>query len=200
MTWVCLDRGVQLADLLGDRSASVDRWRTAREELRADILDQGYDARVGSFVLAYDSTELDASLLRIPLVGFLPGDDPRVVGTITRVWRVLSAGPALVRRYNVDDGLPGEEGAFLLCSFELVSALVLAGRHDDARRLFDQLLASAGPLGLYAEQLATDGTALGNYPQAFTHLALIEAALNLDAAGDRDALHAWAARTRARWV
>lgn len=196
MSWVCLDRGIQLARLVGDPESPVDRWRAARDDLRAEILDRGYDARVGSFVLAYGSTDLDASLLRIPLVGFLPGDDPRVLGTIGRVWRDLSAGPALVRRYAADDGLPGEEGAFLLCSFELVSALVLAGRHDDARRLFDQLLAYAGPLGLYAEQLAADGTALGNYPQAFTHLALIEAALNLDAAGDRDALHAWAAGSR----
>lgn len=196
MTWVCLDRGIQLAELLGDQRAPVNEWRAARGELRADILDRGYDAHLGSFVLAYDSTDLDASLLRIPLVGFLPGDDPRVVGTIERIWRDLSAGPALIRRYTIDDGLPGEEGAFLLCSFELVSALVLAGRHDDGRRLFDQLLASAGPLGLYSEQLATDGTALGNYPQAFTHLALIEAALNLDACDNRDALHAWAARAR----
>ncbi|RKN39604.1 glycoside hydrolase family 15 protein [Micromonospora endolithica] len=194
MTWVCLDRGVRLAGLLGDRDAPVERWRAARDALHAEILDRGYDERVGSFVLAYDSTDLDASLLRISLVGFLPGDDPRMVGTIERVRGDLAVAPALIRRYAVDDGLPGEEGAFLLCCFELVSALVLAGRRHDARALFDDLLSCAGPLGLYAEQLAADGTALGNYPQAFTHLALIEAALNLDAAGDRDALHAWAER------
>ena len=145
-------------------------------------------------MLAYDSTELDASLLRIPWSGSFPCD-PRVVATIDRIRQDLAIGPALIRRYAADDGLPGEEGAFLLCSFELVSALVLAGRRDEAAELFDQLRAYAGPLGLYAEQLAADGTALGNYPQAFTHLALIEAALNLDAAGDRDALHAWAERT-----
>ncbi|MDG4811064.1 glycoside hydrolase family 15 protein [Micromonospora sp. WMMD1120] len=196
MIWVCLDRGIQLAELVNDQRAPVDDWRAARDELRAEILDRGYDEGVGSFVLAYGTTDLDASLLRIPLVGFLPGDDPRVVGTIERIRRGLSIGPALIRRYTADDGLPGEEGAFLLCSFELVSALVLAGRHDDARRLFDQLLVSCGPLGLYAEQLAADGTALGNYPQAFTHLALIEAALNLDAGQTRDALHAWAANDR----
>jgi GH15 family glucan-1,4-alpha-glucosidase len=196
MTWVCLSRGVQLAELMDDSDTRVDRWRAARDELREQILDRGYDERVGGFVLAYGSTDLDASLLRIPLVGFLPGDDPRVVGTIDQIRRELSAGEAAIRRYTADDGLPGEEGAFLLCSFELVSALVLAGRHDDARQLFDRLLSYAGPLGLYSEQLAADGTALGNYPQAFTHLALIEAALNIDGAGDRDALHAWASRTR----
>ncbi|WP_330467523.1 glycoside hydrolase family 15 protein [Micromonospora zamorensis] len=195
MAWVCLDRGIRLADLLGDDDATVERWRTERDAIHAEVLDRGYDRGIDSFVLAYDSTELDASLLRMPLVGFLPGDDPRVVATIARVRRDLVVAPALIRRYVVDDGLPGEEGAFLLCSFELVSALVLSGRRDEAAEIFDRLCAYAGPLGLYAEQLDADGTALGNYPQAFTHLALIEAALNLDGAGDRDALHAWAERT-----
>ena len=95
------------------------------------------------------------------------------------------------------EGLPGTEGAFLLCSFELVSALVLAGRPGEAREIFDRLAGRAGPLGLHPEERAPDGTALGNFPQAFTHLALIEAALNLDSAGDRDALHAWAERSPA---
>ncbi|MGW5557846.1 glycoside hydrolase family 15 protein [Micromonospora sp. NPDC003944] len=194
MAWVCLDRGVRLADLLDDEQSPVRRWRAERDAIHAEVVARGFDSRVGSFVLAYDSTDLDASLLRMPLVGFLPGDDPRVVATVDRIRRDLAVGPALIRRYAADDGLPGEEGAFLLCSFELVSALVLAGRREEAAEVFDQLRAYAGPLGLYAEQLDADGTALGNYPQAFTHLALIEAALNLDGAGDRDALHAWAER------
>ncbi|SCF41346.1 glycoside hydrolase family 15 protein [Micromonospora saelicesensis] len=195
MAWVCLDRGVRLADLVGDHDAPIERWRGERDAVHAEVLERGFDRGVGSFVLAYDSTELDASLLRMPLVGFLAGGDPLVVATIGRIRRDLAIAPALIRRYTADDGLPGEEGAFLLCSFELVSALVLAGRREQAAELFDQLRAYAGPLGLYAEQLDADGTALGNYPQAFTHLALIEAALNLDGAGDRDALHAWAERT-----
>ncbi|MFG1658547.1 glycoside hydrolase family 15 protein [Micromonospora chersina] len=195
MSWVCLDRGVRLAALLDDRGAPVDRWRRERDALRAEVLDRGYDERVGSFVMAYGSTELDASLLRMPLVGFLPGDDPRMVATVERIRAGLAVAPALIRRYRVDDGLPGEEGAFLLCSFELVSALVLAGRRAEARETFDRLADRAGPLGLYPEERGADGTALGNHPQAFTHLALIEAALNLDAAGDRDALHAWAERS-----
>ncbi|GIJ23541.1 glycoside hydrolase family 15 protein [Micromonospora lutea] len=194
MTWVCLDRGIRLAELLGDSSASVERWRTARDTVHAEVLERGFDAQVGSFVMEYGSTELDASVLRIPLVGFLPGDDPRMLATIDRIRAELEIGPALLRRYKADDGLPGTEGAFLLCSFELVSALVLAGRRDEAHEVFAQLLKYAGPLGLYAEQLDADGTALGNYPQAFTHLALIEAALNLDGASNRDALHAWASR------
>ncbi|KXK59515.1 hypothetical protein AWW66_23760 [Micromonospora rosaria] len=195
MIWVCLDRGIRLAGLLGDDTAPVERWRRARDELHAEVLDRGYDRELNSFVMWYDSTEPDASLLRIPLVGFLPADDPRVLGTIDHHWRELAVAPALIRRYVADDGLPGEEGAFLLCSFELVSALALAGRRDEARDLFDRLMALAGPLGLYSEQMAADGTALGNHPQAFTHLALVEAALNLDAAGDREALHVWAERT-----
>ncbi|MBY8875676.1 hypothetical protein K7640_27985 [Micromonospora sp. PLK6-60] len=117
-----------------------------------------------------------------------------MLSTIDRIRRDLTVGPALIRRYRADDGLPGEEGAFLLCCYELVSALAVAGRRDEARRLFDQLAGYAGELGLYPEQRAPDGTALGNHPQAFTHLALIEAALNLDAGADREALHAWAER------
>ncbi|WP_089155944.1 glycoside hydrolase family 15 protein [Micromonospora sp. NBS 11-29] len=194
MTWVCLDRGIRLADLLADRAAPVDRWRRERDALHAEVLQRGYDDRVGSFVLAYDSTELDASLLRMPLVGFLPGDDPRVVATVDRIRADLAVAPDLIRRYRLDDGLPGIEGAFLLCSFELVSALALGGRQAEAREVFDRLAGRAGPLGLHPEQRAPDGTALGNHPQAFTHLALIEAALNLDGAGDRDALRAWAER------
>ncbi|MEV0732458.1 glycoside hydrolase family 15 protein [Polymorphospora sp. NPDC050346] len=194
MSWVCLDRGIRLAGLLGDATAPVDAWRREAADLHAQVLDRGYDPQVGGFVLAYGSTELDAALLRIPLVGFLPGDDPRMLSTIDRIQERLAIGPGLVRRYTADDGLPGEEGAFLLCCFELVSALVLAHRHDAAREIFERLAGAAGPLGLYAEQLAADGTALGNYPQAFTHLALIEAAVNLDAAQERDALHAWAER------
>ncbi len=197
MTWVCLDRGIRLAELLDDRDAPVRWWREARDALHAEVCDRGYDRELGSFVMAYGARELDASLLRISVVGFLPGDDPRVTGTIDRVRERLGIGPALIRRYMMDDGLPGEEGAFLLCCFELVSALVLAGQRNEARLLFDRLRGNAGPLGLYAEQLAADGSALGNYPQAFTHLALIEAALNLDAGAGRDALHVWADQHRA---
>ncbi|MEU8296403.1 glycoside hydrolase family 15 protein [Micromonospora sp. NPDC048909] len=201
MTWVCLDRGIRLAELLGDRSAPVSRWAQARDALHAEVCERGYDPELGSFVMAYGSRDLDAALLRIPVVGFLPGDDPRVTGTIDRIRDGLGIAPGLLRRYAVDDGLPGEEGAFLRCCFDLVSALVLTGRREEARRVFDRLRGYAGPLGLYAEQRAPDGTALGNYPQAFTHLALIEAALNLDAAlkdpaTDRDTLHAWADQHR----
>src|SRR5690606_33445357 len=130
-------------------------------------------------------------------VGFLPGDDPRVIGTLDRIAEELTVpGTPLVYRYDhkqVDDGLPGGEGAVLFCSFELVAAMVRAGRHEQAREAYDWLCQRAGPLGLFAEQMAPDGQALGNYPQALSHLGLIEAAVNLDAAGSTEALHEWAA-------
>ena len=116
---------------------------------------------------------------------------------VKNVARLKDAGDALIHRYDtdeVDDGLDGPEGAFLMSSFDLVSALALAGRVGEARRRFERLLEHAGPLGLFSEEATSDGTALGNYPQAFTHLALIQAAVNLDAAEDEDALHAWASR------
>jgi alpha,alpha-trehalase len=200
MAWVCLDRGTRLARLLDDRDAPVRRWEQTADEVRREVLTHGYDADRGAFVLAYGSPALDASLLRIPMVGFLPGDDPRVTSTIDRIATELTvAGTPLVYRYDhrrVDDGLSGGEAAFLLCSFELVSALVLAGRQEQARQAYDWLCERAGPLGLFAEQMDAHGRALGNYPQALTHLGLIEAAVNLDAAeaaGATEALHSWAA-------
>ena len=196
--WVCLDRGIRLAEAL-DAEAGLDRWRQARDAVHAEVLDRGYDEDLGAFVVSYGLRELDASLLRIPIVGFLPGNDPRVVSTVERICEALADGPALVHRYDtdrVDDGIDGGEGAFLLSSFEVVVALVLAGRVDEARRRFDWLVGHVGPLGLYSEQIESDGTALGNYPQAFTHLGLIEAALTLQDAEDGDALTAWTRRER----
>ncbi|TCJ16832.1 glycoside hydrolase family 15 protein [Rubrobacter taiwanensis] len=200
MAWVCLDRGIRLAEMLEDTEAPLERWRRAREEVYRDVLERGYDKERGAFTQVYGERPLDAAVLHAPLMGFLPGDDPRMISTIDRLIEELGAGEALLYRYDttrVDDGVPGHEGAFLMCSFDLVSALVLAGRVEEARRRFEWLLEHASPLGLFSEELSPDGEALGNYPQAFTHLALIEAAMNLDAAGNREALHAWAAERSA---
>jgi GH15 family glucan-1,4-alpha-glucosidase len=197
MAWVCLDRGIRLAEELGDGEAPLAGWREARDEIRRDVLEHGYDEERGAFVQAYGEKALDASVLHASLFGFLPADDPRVVSTIDRVVEELGAGEALVHRYDaeeVDDGVGGPEGAFLMSSFDVVSALVLAGRVEEAGRRFERLLRYAGPLGLFSEEATSDGTALGNYPQAFTHLALIQTAMNLDAAGNEDELHAWATR------
>ncbi|MGY1453740.1 glycoside hydrolase family 15 protein [Streptomyces sp. SS8] len=198
--WVCLDRGVRLAELTGDPGQPLEKWRTQRDELRESILTHGYDETVGAFVQSYGSRNLDASLLRIPLLGFLPGRDPRVLSTLDAIAQGLGEGP-LIHRYDpraTADGIGGPEGGFLLCSFDMVSALVLAGRLDEAGERFEALCAHAGHFGLFAEEQAADGTMLGNYPQAFTHLALIEAAMNLEDAGREESLHAWATRGASR--
>ncbi|WP_150241557.1 glycoside hydrolase family 15 protein [Nocardiopsis quinghaiensis] len=194
--WVCLDRGIQLLTESGKGvDAPLDEWRGEREAVREEVLDRGYDPGTGSFTQSYGSANVDGSLLRIPLLGFLDGTDPRVLRTLERVDERLGGDGCLIRRYDperTDDGISGPpEGAFLLCSFDMVSALVLAGRTDEARERFEKLCGRAGELGLQAEEMAADGTMLGNFPQAFTHLALIEAAVNLDSATDREALHDW---------
>ncbi|MFC9976631.1 glycoside hydrolase family 15 protein [Spirillospora sp. NPDC127200] len=195
--WVCLDRGIRLAELTGDGAPPLDRWRVERDLVHREVLERGYDEGAGAFVQSYGAGNLDASLLRLPLLNFLPGTDPRVLATIDRVDEWLCDDGLLVHRYDPEqtrDGVDGPEGAFLMCSFDMVSALVLAERPDEACRRFDGLCERGGPLGLFSEEMDEDGVMLGNYPQAFTHLALIEAALNIDAAGDKEALHSWAER------
>lgn len=197
MAWTCLDRGIRLAEMTGERRAPVDDWRREMHAVREDVLAHGFDPSVGAFVQHYGARTMDASLLRIPLLGFLAGDDPRVLGTLERIDAELGSPGGLIHRYDVEataDGFEDPEGAFFLCSFDMVSALVLAGRAEEARRRFEALCAHGGELGLLAEQVAGDGTMLGNYPQAFSHLGLIEAAMNVDAAGRREALHDWAER------
>jgi alpha,alpha-trehalase len=197
MAWVCVDRGIRLAEITGERRAPLDEWRRERELIRADVLEHGYDERRGAFVQTYGSDALDASLLRMPLLGFIAGDDPRMLSTVERIDEELGGPGGLVHRYDTDatdDGMDDPEGAFLMCSFDMVSALVLARRVEEAQERFDALCRWAAPLGLMPEQAAGDGTALGNHPQAFSHLALIEAAMNLDAAGRSDALRDWAER------
>jgi GH15 family glucan-1,4-alpha-glucosidase len=180
MCWVAADRGAKLAAARGDTERAA-RWRQAAEEIHADVCDRGVDAR-GVFVQCYGSTGLDASALLIPLMGFLPPSDERVRATVLAIADELSED-GLVLRYRVeatDDGLEGEEGTFTICSFWLVSALALIGERQRAGSLCDKLLSLAGPLHLYAEELdAASGQQLGNYPQAFTHLALIDAVTQL---------------------
>jgi GH15 family glucan-1,4-alpha-glucosidase len=168
---------------MGIADSPLERWRATREEIRTDVLEHGYDADRGAFVQSYGDTALDASALRFPLVGFIAGDDPRMSSTIHRIIAELEASDGLVHRYDqhhVDDGLAGGEGAFAICSFWLVSALARAGRQQEAERRFAALCERATGLGLYAEELSPDGM-LGNFPQAFTHLALIQAAADVEA-------------------
>jgi alpha,alpha-trehalase len=180
MCWVAADRGVRLARIREDE-AVAQRWQAAADEIHADICEHGVDER-GVFVQHYETTALDASALLMPLVRFLPADDPRIRATVLAIADDLTE-EGLVLRYRVeetDDGLAGEEGTFTICSFWLVSALCEIGEIERARRLCEKLLSYASPLQLYAEEIDTDtGRHLGNFPQAFTHLALINAVMHV---------------------
>jgi GH15 family glucan-1,4-alpha-glucosidase len=178
MSWVALDRAIQLAREFG-KTEPVDRWSQAAEEIRTAILSRGFDEGQQSFVQAFGRPQLDASALRIGLDGFLPPNDPRVVATIAAVERKLARG-AFVRRYENDDGLAGPEGSFLLCSFWLVESLAKSGQTDRALANWRDLLEVAGPLLLFSEEYdPATNQPLGNYPQAFTHIGVLRAALAL---------------------
>jgi alpha,alpha-trehalase len=176
MCWVAMDRGARLAERRGDEQ-QAEEWQTIAEQIREDILEKGVDKR-GVFRQHYETDALDASTLLVPLRRFLPPADERVRATVVAIREELTEG-GLVLRYrtdSTDDGLQGEEGTFLICSFWLVSALSEIGQHREAEHLCERLLSYSSPLELYAEELeASSGRHLGNYPQAFTHLALINA-------------------------
>jgi GH15 family glucan-1,4-alpha-glucosidase len=185
MAWVAFDRAVRSVEQFG-LEAPVGRWRTLRNEIHDEVCHKGFDPAIGSFTQSYERPVLDASALMIPLVGFLPADDPRVVGTVAAIERELLRD-GFVHRYRADetspsvDGLPPGEGAFLPCSFWLVQVYALQGRLDDAEQLFERLLGLRNDLGLLAEEYDVDSSRLvGNFPQAFTHLTLVDAALTLD--------------------
>ena len=181
MCWVALDRGIRLAEEFG-LPASLDRWVEERDALRADIMERGWSEAKQSFVQYYGTEALDAANLIIPMVGFLPPDHPRVVGTITGVMRELTSDDQeLVYRYRNEDGLEGHEGVFSICTFWLAHALILAGNIEHAERIFQRMLKHSNHVGLFSEQLApTSGEFLGNFPQAFTHIALINCAHALE--------------------
>jgi GH15 family glucan-1,4-alpha-glucosidase len=184
MAWVAFDRGVRMCAEFG-RDGPVDRWRALRDEIKVEVLANAWSDVHGAFAQSYGSDELDASILLLPIVGFLPPDDPRIVSTVAAIERELMV-EGLVLRYRTKtdgevDGLPRGEGVFLACSFWLVEVLVLQGRREEARALFDRLLALRNDLGLLAEEYDPIARRqLGNFPQAFTHLALITAALALE--------------------
>jgi GH15 family glucan-1,4-alpha-glucosidase len=184
MAWVAFDRGVQAVERFG-RTGPVDRWRAVRAQIHDEVLRRGFDVELDSFVAYYGGKRLDASLLVIPLVGFLPPDDPRMVGTVAAIERTL-VRDGFVQRYLHDeqteaiDGLPPGEGAFLPCTFWLADNLALQGRIDEAREIFERLLSLRSEVGLLAEEYDPERRRqLGNYPQAFTHVALVNTAFNL---------------------
>src|SRR5688572_233101 len=187
MAWVVFDRAVRIAERFA-LEAPLDRWKQIRDEIHAEVCERGYDPGRRTFTQYYGSRELDASVLNIPLVGFLPGTDERVTGTIDAISSELGRD-GFVSRYSTaetDDGLPGDEGQFLACSFWLVNALARNGRVEEARRLFERLIGLSNDLGLLAEEYdVARGRQVGNFPQAFSHLTLILAARAMATAGAR---------------
>ena len=181
MAWVCFDRAIRAVEMHG-LAGPVERWRRVRDEIRTEVLDKGFDNQSNTFRAAYGSRLLDASLLLLAQTGFVEPRDPRFVGTVEAIEKTLMLD-GFVMRYNthaVDDGLPPGEGAFLACSFWLADAYVSIGRHDDAARLFDRLLATRNDVGLLAEEYDPRRRCFqGNFPQAFSHVALINTAFNL---------------------
>jgi GH15 family glucan-1,4-alpha-glucosidase len=179
MGWLALDRGLRLAETYGLGRRRTQQWTAARAALAADIREHGFDADIGGYTRAYGSGDVDAALLVLPLLGFEPRNSPRTRATIDTVRRELDAGAPLLYRYrSADDGLRGGEGAFVACTFWLVQALATSGRLEEAVELFDAALALATPLGLYAEEIdPVTRQHLGNFPQALSHAAVVQAAL-----------------------
>ena len=181
MAWVAFDRSIKSVEQFG-LQGPVERWRVIRRQIHDEVCREGFNAEIGAFVQSYGSKELDASVLLIPLVGFLPPNDPRVRSTVEAIERHLMVD-GFVRRYDPgagSDGLPGSEGAFLACSFWLADNLVLLGRRDDARRLFQRLLTLRNDVGLLSEEYDPRAKRLvGNFPQAFSHITLVNTAYNL---------------------
>ncbi|GAA1272109.1 glycoside hydrolase family 15 protein [Pseudonocardia aurantiaca] len=188
MCWVAFDRGIRMAAARG-RPAAVETWTAARDAIYEQIMEKGWDAERGAFVQHYGSSVLDSSLLRMSSVGFISPYDPMWASTL-RAMDAELVTDSLVYRYDPGaspDGLRGSEGTFSLCSFTYVDALARAGRLDDARLAFEKMLTYANHVGLFSEEIALTGEQIGNFPQAFTHLALIDAAITLDQALDRAA-------------
>ncbi|MEU2792956.1 glycoside hydrolase family 15 protein [Streptomyces sp. NPDC007100] len=189
MTWVAVDRTIKLIES-GDVDGPLDRWRQLRETIHREVCEKGYDPERNTFTQSYGSKELDASLLLIPQMGFLPPDDKRVIGTIEAIQRELGTEDGFVLRYPTSgddagvDGLEGDEGAFLACSFWLADDLAMIGRVEEARILFEKLLSLRNDLGLLAEEWDSRlQRQVGNFPQAFSHVPLIDTALRLTASG-----------------
>ncbi|MFE6827302.1 glycoside hydrolase family 15 protein [Streptomyces sp. NPDC057690] len=183
MVWVAADRAVRALEEHPDLSGDLAGWRALRDEVHREVCERGYDPERGTFTQYYGSRDLDAALLLIPRVGFLPPDDPRVAGTVDAV-RAELGHDGLLRRYSTDgatvDGLPGDEGTFLACSFWLADALHMTGRTQEARELFERLVGLANDVGLLAEEYdPATGRHLGNFPQAFSHIGLVNTALAL---------------------
>jgi GH15 family glucan-1,4-alpha-glucosidase len=182
MEWVAFERALRISRHRG-LPAPRDRWHRVADRIYEQVQERGYDQKRGVYVQHYGSERLDAGNLLMPMVKFVGASDPRFLRTLDATMRHL-VSDSLVHRYEpgAADGLDGEEGTFSICTFWLVEALTRAGRTEEARLIFEKMLTYASPLGLYSEELGPAGEALGNFPQAFTHIGCISAAVNLDRA------------------
>ena len=188
MSWVALDRAIRLATRTG-RPGDMTCWTEQRNRIYDQVMARGYNRERGTFVQAYDESVLDAALLAMPSVGFVTPSDPLWQSTLHAIEREL-VSDSLVHRYDPvhsPDGLPGHEGTFNMCTFWYVEALARSGRLDDARLTFEKMFTFSNHLGLYAEEIAATGEQIGNYPQAFSHLSLINSALTLNDLLDAEA-------------
>jgi GH15 family glucan-1,4-alpha-glucosidase len=185
MCWVALDRAIALADRL-NAADRVDRWKSTRDEIADAIINKGWNESVGAFTQSFGSEDLDASNLMMPIVGFLAADDPRMKATIDATAERLTDDRGLVYRYLAQDGLEGEEGTFLLCTFWMAQAQALAGELDKAKATFETALSFCNDVGLLAEEIdPKTGELLGNFPQAFSHIGLVNAAYAISEAERR---------------
>jgi alpha,alpha-trehalase len=183
--WTALDRALQMAQRDG-LEGPIAKWNTERQRIRQAVLESGFDRRANSFVRAFGESELDAALLLLPRYGFLAADDPRFTATVSLIRRKLTSS-GFVRRYSGEDGLAGTEGAFVACSFWLADAIARQGRLDEARRIFEATASCANDVGLFSEEVSLEGREfLGNFPQAFTHLALVRAAMTISEVDEAD--------------
>ncbi|MBV9388242.1 MAG: glycoside hydrolase family 15 protein [Chroococcidiopsidaceae cyanobacterium CP_BM_ER_R8_30] len=183
MLWVALDCGIDMAESL-DLAGDIDRWRQERTSVRTEVLEKGWSEKLGAFKQSYEDETLDASNLLLPIVGFIDGTDPRMVSTIDATIKHLVSNGLCYRYHDAPEGVSGKEASFVLCTFWLINALILAGRAAEACVWFEQMLARSTPLGLFAEEIDPEsGAHLGNFPQAFSHLGVINVAVSLAHAG-----------------
>jgi GH15 family glucan-1,4-alpha-glucosidase len=179
MCWVALDRAIKIA-ATHNFDAPLDDWKRTLEDIRTSILQNGFNEKINSFVQYYGSEDLDATGLLIPILGFLPADDPKIKGTIKAITQELGGKDYLLYRYHSNDGLAGTEGKFFLCSFWLVQALALSGQIEEAEKVLFSMLKYVSPTGLISEEVDTEtGELLGNFPQAFSHIGMINSLIYL---------------------
>jgi GH15 family glucan-1,4-alpha-glucosidase len=180
--WVAIDRAVKIADSIGMKEDS-DQWSELRAQIRSEIYEKGWDEKLQSFVRSYGSTDLDSANLLMPQVRFIDPNDPKIVATIERTKAELMTQGKFLYRYRTDDGLPGGEGAFLMCSFWFVTTLAMAGKTQESVELLDSLVKFSNHVGLFSEEIdPLSGELLGNFPQAFTHMGFINAAATIEKA------------------